>query len=178
MSEDSTQAKGETRPCDHPDCPEEARFRAPREPGRLHEYFWFCKIHVREYNAAWDFFRDMTPEQIEAYRRSSLTGHRPTRRFGLHGGPWNGTPVFDDTFELFGRASGRGQARAGEDSVGCAFDTLGLDATASVGEIKVRYKELVKRFHPDTNGGSEASEDRLKLINLAYAKLKTSAGFR
>ncbi len=178
MSQDSSQLEDETRPCDHPDCPEDARYRAPREPGRLHEYFWFCKGHVREYNAAWDFFRDMTPAQIEAYHHSSLTGHRPTRRFGLHGGPWNGAPVFDDTFEIFGQASGRRPARADADSVGGAFDTLGLDATASVGEIKGRYKELVKRFHPDTNGGSEASGDRLKRINLAYATLRTSGGFR
>jgi curved DNA-binding protein CbpA len=38
--------------------------------------------------------------------------------------------------------------------------------------IKVRYKELVKRFHPDANGGDRTNEDRLKTVNQAYATLR------
>jgi curved DNA-binding protein CbpA len=40
--------------------------------------------------------------------------------------------------------------------------------------LKARYKELVKRFHPDANGGDKAAEERLKLVNQAYATLKNS----
>jgi curved DNA-binding protein CbpA len=38
--------------------------------------------------------------------------------------------------------------------------------------IKARYKELVKRFHPDANGGDKGAEEQLKLINQAYSTLK------
>ena len=40
--------------------------------------------------------------------------------------------------------------------------------------IKTRYKELVKLHHPDANGGDKDCEERLKLINQAYATLKAS----
>ena len=34
--------------------------------------------------------------------------------------------------------------------------------------VKARYKELVKRHHPDANGGDKASEEKFKQINQAY----------
>ena len=40
--------------------------------------------------------------------------------------------------------------------------------------VKARYKALVKRHHPDANGGSRESEEALKVINQAYAVLKAS----
>ena len=46
----------------------------------------------------------------------------------------------------------------------------------SDGEIKSRFKELVKRHHPDANGGDRASEDKLREIIEAYNYLK-SAGY-
>jgi len=33
---------------------------------------------------------------------------------------------------------------------------------------KSQYKVLVKRHHPDTNGGDRAAEERIKHINRAY----------
>ena len=61
--------------------------------------------------------------------------------------------------------------------------TLELDARADEAAIKARYKELVKRHHPDANGGDRSSEDKLREIIQAYnylqieqAGLKLSAG--
>ena len=54
--------------------------------------------------------------------------------------------------------------------------TLGLDMTATAAEIKARYKLLVKRHHPDANGGDRSLEDRLREIIQAYCYLK-SVGF-
>jgi DnaJ-class molecular chaperone len=42
--------------------------------------------------------------------------------------------------------------------------------------VKSTYKTLVKRLHPDANGGSRANEDRLREIIQAYDYLRT-AGF-
>ena len=54
--------------------------------------------------------------------------------------------------------------------------TLGLDETADGAEVKARYKALVKRHHPDANGGARESEDKLREIIQAYSYLK-SVGF-
>ena len=42
----------------------------------------------------------------------------------------------------------------------------------TLNQLKSRYKELVKKLHPDVNGGNSVAEERLKDINQAYAKLK------
>ena len=53
-----------------------------------------------------------------------------------------------------------------------AFDTLGLDIDATAETLKARYKELVKRHHPDANGGDRSSEDRFRAVVQAYNYLK------
>ncbi|HAJ46903.1 MAG TPA: molecular chaperone DnaJ, partial [Alphaproteobacteria bacterium] len=70
------------RHCDRPNCEAEGRYRAPKGPDVLNQYYWFCLDHVREYNLSWDYFRGMKPEEIDAYQREALTGHRPTWKLG------------------------------------------------------------------------------------------------
>ena len=55
-----------------------------------------------------------------------------------------------------------------------AFDILNLESSATLNEIKARYKELVKRFHPDANGGDRGAEERLKQVIKAYGVLRAS----
>ena len=43
--------------------------------------------------------------------------------------------------------------------------------------VKARYKALVKRHHPDANGGDKESEERLKVINQAYSALMHSTAW-
>jgi curved DNA-binding protein CbpA len=40
--------------------------------------------------------------------------------------------------------------------------------------VKARYHALVKQHHPDAHGGDKAAEEKLKIINQAYATLKAS----
>ncbi len=53
----------------------------------------------------------------------------------------------------------------------CLSD-LHLEPGASKDEIKAQFKLLVKRHHPDANGGDTGSEDRLREIIQAYNYLK------
>jgi DnaJ-class molecular chaperone len=55
-----------------------------------------------------------------------------------------------------------------------ALDVLGLDETADGPAIKAQYKSLVKRFHPDANGGDRSFEERLRDIIKAHDTLKTA----
>jgi len=51
--------------------------------------------------------------------------------------------------------------------------TLDLDANATDTSIKARYKDLVKKHHPDANGGDRSSEEKLREIIKAYNFLRS-----
>ena len=57
-----------------------------------------------------------------------------------------------------------------------SFAALDLEGHETKTEIKTRYKSLVKKLHPDANGGDRSFEDRLREIIQAYNHLK-GAGF-
>ena len=64
-----------------------------------------------------------------------------------------------------------------------AFEVLGLSKNASLDEIKARYKELVRQYHPDILMGRgeskeviERSTKKLQEINEAYGRLKEKFG--
>jgi DnaJ-class molecular chaperone len=49
---------------------------------------------------------------------------------------------------------------------------LNLEDHATKAEIKARFKDLVKRHHPDRNGGDRRSEDKLREVIQAYNYLR------
>ena len=72
--------------CEFPGCAAEGVFRAPKGREREGEYFTFCKDHVREYNATYDYFRGMDDESLAKFRQAEVIGHRPTWKMGARGG--------------------------------------------------------------------------------------------
>src|SRR5215470_15742514 len=180
--------------CEWPNCKAPGTHRAPKGRLREQEYWRFCLDHVREYNHSYNFFDGMSLDDIAQYQRDAVIGHRPTWKMGMNGGrPTSRSysarfhPEFGrgadpfGVFREFGGASGarsdQTEARAVRNAERKALDTLGLEASASVEEVKTRFKALVKRHHPDANGGDRSSEDRLREIIQAYNYLK-SIGFR
>lgn len=176
-------------PCDWPGCPGNATHRAPKGRLREGEYWRFCLQHVREYNQSYNFFAGMSEDAITQYQKESLTGHRPTWKMGVNGkrsaaeGRENGNWHFfaDDPFGLFQEAGGTGrhqeraapEGRVLRNAERRALDTLGLENGATATDIKARFKLLVKRHHPDANGGDRSCEDRLRDIIQAYNYLKS-----
>ncbi len=77
-----------------------------------------------------------------------------------------------DPFNLFGDEAAPAPVRKVKALEARALETLGLPETADAAEIKARYKELVKRHHPDLNGGNRASEDRFRDVVQAYRLLR------
>ena len=63
--------------CDHPGCQAQGEFRAPRSRTELTRFYWFCLEHVREYNAAWNYYADMDEAAIEAEIRKEIVWQRP-----------------------------------------------------------------------------------------------------
>jgi hypothetical protein len=164
------------RSCDAPDCPLAGEYRAPKSRRNLRDYHWFCLEHVRAYNATWDFYRGMSPGEIEAALRQDTAWGRPTWPLGRIGqASWEEEVLRDPLHVLAaGRLrSGRRHADRGvPNELREPLATLGLAWPTTMAQLKARYKELAKRHHPDANGGDRAAEERLKVINLAYATLR------
>ena len=55
-----------------------------------------------------------------------------------------------------------------------SLDTLNLEPAATLQDVKQRFKELVKRFHPDANGGDRGAEENLRQVIKAYGQLRSS----
>ena len=165
-------APGQT--CDAPGCTKPGEYRAPRSRTALNEYLWLCLDHVREYNAAWDYYKGMSPGQIEAAVRSDTGWGRPTWPLGQIGSAPRMEEAIRDPLGMLGDRQRRAEPprEASPPSLREPLRTLGLEWPVSLDQLKGRYKELAKRHHPDRNGGDAAAEERLKSVNLAYAAVR------
>ena len=171
--------------CEWRGCAQAGTHRAPKGRHADGQYYHFCLDHVREYNKSYNYFSGMSDDDVIAYQRDAVIGHRPTRPIGVRGA---GSRVrrdnaaysgfYDDPFGLFG---GDGERHAPEperrrisQAERDAFEIMGLEADASKEAIKARYKTLVKRHHPDANQGDRSSEERLRSVINAYNVLRRS----
>ncbi|GEP10896.1 J domain-containing protein [Methylobacterium gnaphalii] len=179
--------------CEAPGCQQPGIYRAPK--GRKHEgqYLRFCIDHVRAYNAAYNYFDGMNDDAVQAFQKDAIIGHRPTwamgsgsaeprkrRRDAQPERDW----AYADPLGIL-RAAGIGgnerKTTAPEpkrprlsSAARKALDVLGLDENADTAAIKAQYKVLVKRFHPDANGGDRSFEDRLRDIIRAHDILRAA----
>ena len=181
------------KPCEWPDCRQAATARAPKSRERLNDFYEFCQRHAGEYNKSWNFYAGMNEGQIRAAKENeAMTGGRPTwemkagkftreaAAFAAKVGTANNTGAgsWRDSFGLFGR---RTQDQAGPAApevhrIGkierAALADLDLTPGANKEAIKARYHEMLKRFHPDTNGGDRGAEAKLQSVIKAWKVLK------
>ena len=168
--------------CQWKGCSAAGLHRAPMGRGREGQYLRLCIEHVREFNASYNYFVGMSDAEVEAYQKDSLTGHRPTWKVGAnswaHGtqngmGYAGGHGRFSDPHQMFAwRGARPGERRTLKPLELKSLEALDLSAAADRIEIKARFKQLVKRHHPDANGGDKRSEDKLREIIQAYNYLK------
>lgn len=174
------------RLCDHAGCTAGGDFRAPKSRLNLHDYYWFCLEHVRAYNSAWNYYAGMSDAEIEADIRHDTVWQRPSWRLGDRHGPGFAARV-RDPLGLFGdpdvaahrrRANGdhaaADPARRVLSAREQALAVFEIEPPFTMVRLKARYKALVKLHHPDAHGGDKAAEEKLKIINQAYATLKAS----
>lgn len=186
------------RCCEWPGCEAKGAYRAPKSRDELQEFRWFCLEHVREYNARWNYYENMSEDEIRESMASDQLWGRPTWKLGegkdaagkasphSDGEAWRRFG-FDDPLDVLGEnatlnpgsATGRRQAKEKvlPKTVRRALEIMELDALATKKSIRIRYKELVKRFHPDQNGGDRSEESRLRDVLWAWDQLRTSDAF-
>lgn len=183
------------RDCEVPGCEETGEFRAPGTrapsfdgPG---EWRWFCLEHVREFNAGYDWFEGMSAEEILAAQSPMSGWASDTRAFRADAGI-GGIPRwadFDDPMDAIGaraselRRRAEGRARQAQEAVRFsagereALGIMGLSPQADLPTLRRRYSELVRRYHPDRNGGDRRHESRLQRVVEAYQLLRRANAF-
>lgn len=175
---DQPEKKVRSKGCDMPGCREHGEHRAPRDRS-LKENYWFCFDHVKEYNAAWNFFSGMSDQEVEQQILNSLYGDRPTWRYDVDGAAADALrrvawQTYNNTEKEPPRYNGRKNEIPVQTPEGEALAIMELEPPVTLKDIKIRYKELAKKHHPDLNPGDSKAEDLLKSINMAYTILKLS----
>lgn len=200
-------ANTDGRQCEWPKCAHTGEYRAPKDRSRLREYYWFCLEHVRDYNKKWNYFEGMSGSQFEALQKSRATWNRPTWPLGGRGSTsWQARQARIEAdlaaLGILDEATGAGGPRPGGATKPLsrkerkALNILELDETATLKDVKKRFKQLVKRFHPDTIQGADgrgvdgqgtdgrgpeglakASQERLRRIIEAYSLLRECSFF-
>jgi len=131
----------------------------------------------------------MTPEQIMEAQSPTAGWETATRAFRADAGidqtpPWND---FADPLEAIAR---RARARRADHEAAMdaarrglnaaerrAYEVLGLGFDADRRALRTRYSELVRRYHPDRNGGDRRHEARLQEVVESYNLLRSSTTF-
>lgn len=163
---------GKAPRCEHVGCHEEGLYKAPKGRQSLHEYRYFCLEHIREHNAKWDYFKGMDADEIEAFMKDAVTGHRPTWEREIHAkNPQEKLYAAIDEFLNVGRRKTKPIPRLGA-KLEKAIALFEIAYPYNAATLKKRYKELVKLHHPDKNQGNKLAEEKFKAIVNAHKLLE------
>ena len=165
--------------CDWEKCKKIGSYKAPVERDNSKKTRMLCLEHIKIFNKKWNYFQNMSNEEIEYFIKSDLTWHKSTKSFGSSENffnlLWNNAledklNIFKSSdFEKFKKTKLTNNDKD-------ALDIMELKYEAKWEEIQKKFKTLVKKYHPDKNQGNKKFEDKLKKITLAYSQLKMTRG--
>mgnify|MGYP001164182886 FL=1 len=168
------------RKCSFEGCDQKGDYKAPSSPGQLKEYIWFCLKHIKEYNKKWNYFSDMTADEIEEFIENDIIGHRKVKNMST-----NDANYFEKinkiSENMFGDMHNLDSSRLNPTLYSSkylgALATLGIeDKNMSIVDIKSKFKKIVKELHPDTVGPVENNKEKLVKILEAYKVIKEHHG--
>ncbi len=171
--DDDTDAQAK-RLCDHVDCLEEGLYPAPKSRTRLNERYYFCLEHVREYNKRWNYFEGFSEDEMYRQMQKDIVGDRPT---------WPSSisvkleARLHDFIRKFTKDTGESPHKKAPTTLSKeaqAMQVLGLPPQTDTKTIKSRYRELVKKYHPDKNPDNPKAAERFKIIAEAYMVLRAA----
>lgn len=172
------------RVCEKEGCNEPGKYRAPKAPDVLDDFYWFCKDHVREYNLKWNFFDGTTEAEINAQMSKDKVWERHTKSFtDPESRAWARLGI-EDPHQVLGvnATQNPGKNRSGQRKLPPterrALEILEAEDTWSKAEIRKAYKALIKVLHPDINGGDRSQEEQLQQVVWAWDQIKPSRNFK
>ena len=171
--------------CAVPGCRQPGEYKAPLEPANFNgpgSWLLLCLDHVREHNAKYNYFQGMTPEQISEAQTPYGGWERPTRAFATLG--TDPAPAWSDFADPLDAIATRFRSRREAPSTSRfsqaerrALAVLGLAEDSDRHALRSRYSKLVRRYHPDRNGGDRSHERQLGDVIEAYQLLRKAAAF-
>src|SRR6476469_4154883 len=171
--------------CAVPGCCAPGEYKAPLQPANFDgpgAWRFLCLDHVREHNAKYNFFDGMSTEEITEAQSPLAGWDRPSRKFAANGA--DPPPAWSDFADPLEAISGRfGRIREGHkptrfnNAERQALSVLGLGDDIDRHKLRQTYSTLVRRYHPDKNGGDRTHEARLTAVVEAYQLLRESEAF-
>ncbi|MEW2913166.1 DnaJ domain-containing protein [Leisingera sp. JC11] len=172
------------RVCDKEGCNEAGKFRAPKAPDVLDDFYWFCQEHVREYNNQWNFFEGTTEAELNAQRSKDKVWERETKPMGdPEARAWARLGI-EDPHQVLGANATQNPGRAAKagrrlpPTERRAIEILEAKDDWSKADIRKAYKKLIKVLHPDMNGGDRSQEEQLQEVRWAWDQIKDSRSFK
>src|SRR5215213_6554693 len=171
--------------CAVPGCGAPGEYKAPLQPADFDgpgAWRFLCLDHIREHNAKYNFFDGMSPEEITEAQSPLAGWDRPSRRLAENGAdPPPAWSDFADPLDAIGgrfaniRRRGPEQPSRFNRAERQALSVLGLGDNVDRHSLRQTYSTLVRRYHPDKNGGDRSHEARLSAVIEAYQLLRKSA---
>jgi hypothetical protein len=164
--------------CEAPSCARAGTHKAPKSRHNIEEHQWFCEEHIRDYNAQWDYLKGLSPKEIEAEIRADVFWRKPawqkvnTFKTGDFTGKADIFGFFRDEEE---KRTQKPAQKLPEDLLQ-ALQVMKISFPITAVELKRVYKQQVKQYHPDVNGGSKEAEEMLKSINIAVRVIENFLG--
>ena len=164
---------GNDKLCDEVDCNDPGIYCAPKSPSS-NEKYCFCLFHVKQYNKRWNFFAGKSQNQIYEYQKNDFFLGRPTRPFSKG---VNSKIKFEFEYSFSKEKIKFAKKKSGKNftknvvlssEVQSSIEIFKLNNDFDEIILKRRYKELVKKYHPDLNKNYLYKERKIKQINKAY----------
>jgi len=165
--------------CDWENCKNQGLYKAPVEKDNSKKFRLLCLQHIKIFNKNWNYFQNMSDQEIEYFIKSDITWHKTTKNFGSTDNffniLWNN--ALDDKLNIFKTTGFKDFKKANISQTDRdALEVMELNDEVKWEKIHAKFKELVKKYHPDKNQGNKLLEDKLKKITLAYSQLKKTLG--
>lgn len=157
--------------CEHPGCTKAGVYRAPKTRD-LREYWWFCKEHVAEYNKNWNYYANMTPDEIDAEWERETFGVADKDKDTKNTNESDYVKFLNDFLTGRTQFDNMPVKKTVPAQITTALKVFELPVTASWHEIGIKYRNLAKKFHPDTAKNKESATTEFTKITTAYEILK------
>ncbi len=142
----------QVRICDRHGCNERGDCPAPKSPNSP-ERWYFCEKHAAEYNRGWDYFEGLDKEeraQRERAERRDANAYQEAKHYS-----WMGS----------------GDGSRSQDEM-LALEVFDLTADVDFATVKKAWRDLAKKYHPDTNPGDEEAAKKFQAAQAAYDVLR------